>query len=192
MTDTDYQFQILTPEQVDALRSVQKLIGDGNAAKGFHDRTRTLRHLSKVCRNDGRGGKFEGAQWDRLQATHDENLTDHVVATAALIDTETSELIEEVRKGKGLNEVYYSSEEVYVDPSEVLPTDLVLVASSGIEEGKSLVRRSLKPEGVPAELADVEIRGFDFAERFDIDLAIEIDRKLAYNATRAFMHGKKL
>lgn len=170
-TTTDYQFKVLSPAEVDALRSIQKLIGAGNAEKGFHSRTQVLqdavfdasamRDINEITDND-----YEVAVAD---------LTDHVVATAALIDTEVSELIEEVRNGRAVNEVYFS----LGDDKDVLPFDPVTGAPR-------------KPEGVPAELADVEIRGFDFAERFDIDLAVEIDRKLAYNATRAFMHGKKL
>jgi len=48
-----------------------------------------------------------------------------------------------------------------------------------------------KPEGVPSELADTVIRCFDLAAEAGIDLGGMIVAKLAYNATRPFMHGKK-
>lgn len=49
-----------------------------------------------------------------------------------------------------------------------------------------------KPEGLPAELADVVIRCFDLAEGLGIDLAGAIERKHAYNASRPARHGGKL
>jgi hypothetical protein len=154
-----YEFQVLSPGQVDAIRSLQSFIGAANAEKGFHDRTRLILGVSEETNSPG----VEAA------------LVDHVVATAALIDTESSELIEEVRAGRGLNEIYYRYDNGDPDAPATTPTGA-----------------PRKPEGVPTELADIEIRGFDFAARFGIDLAIEIDRKLAFNATRGHMHGKKL
>lgn len=49
-----------------------------------------------------------------------------------------------------------------------------------------------KPEGIPAELADTVIRIADMAFIYGIDLPRAIEEKLAYNATRPHMHGKKL
>lgn len=46
-----------------------------------------------------------------------------------------------------------------------------------------------KPEGVGSELADVFIRLLDMADVFGLDLEREVDRKIAYNATRAYQHG---
>jgi NTP pyrophosphatase (non-canonical NTP hydrolase) len=48
-----------------------------------------------------------------------------------------------------------------------------------------------KPEGVPVELADVQIRLWDLAETMGISLQGEVLRKEAFNRTREFMHGKK-
>lgn len=48
-----------------------------------------------------------------------------------------------------------------------------------------------KPEGVPSELADVVIRVLDFCYTEGIDLEAIITEKLAYNATRAYKHGRK-
>lgn len=47
-----------------------------------------------------------------------------------------------------------------------------------------------KPEGLPAELADVAIRLFDMCEYLGIDLEHEIRQKSDYNETRPHKHGK--
>lgn len=48
-----------------------------------------------------------------------------------------------------------------------------------------------KPEGVGSEAADVLIRLLDTCERHNIDLRAELERKIAYNATRPYRHGNK-
>jgi NTP pyrophosphatase (non-canonical NTP hydrolase) len=48
-----------------------------------------------------------------------------------------------------------------------------------------------KPEGVGSEFADVFIRLLDDCARFGVDLAAEYERKMAYNRTRPYRHGKK-
>lgn len=48
-----------------------------------------------------------------------------------------------------------------------------------------------KPEGVPAELADVCIRIFAICERHGIDLEKAILEKMSYNETRPMRHGGK-
>ena len=47
-----------------------------------------------------------------------------------------------------------------------------------------------KPEGVPAELADIVIRCFDMAYFYGIDLEMAIQVKVQFNKTRPYMHGK--
>lgn len=48
-----------------------------------------------------------------------------------------------------------------------------------------------KPEGLPAELADVVIRIFDLCGAMDIDLEKAIVEKMLYNMTRPHKHGGK-
>lgn len=48
-----------------------------------------------------------------------------------------------------------------------------------------------KPEGIGSEFADVLIRLLDDCGRFGIDLEAEYHRKMAYNRTRPYRHGKR-
>ena len=82
-----------------------------------------------------------------------------------LIVSEIVEAHDEIRNGKAADETYYP------------------FWAHGEQQAK--------PEGVPSEIADVVIRCFDFAYTEGIDLAGIIAEKLAYNATRERLHGKK-
>ena len=48
-----------------------------------------------------------------------------------------------------------------------------------------------KPEGIPAELADVVLRVLDFCGRHGVDIALAINEKHRYNQTRPHRHGGK-
>lgn len=55
----------------------------------------------------------------------------------------------------------------------------------------SFTESSGKPSDVASECADVLIRLFDTATRYNIDLQHEYERKMAYNRTRPYRHGNK-
>lgn len=51
--------------------------------------------------------------------------------------------------------------------------------------------RPPKPEGVGSELADVLIRIGDFCGEHEINLELELEKKMRYNKTRPYRHGGK-
>jgi NTP pyrophosphatase (non-canonical NTP hydrolase) len=63
-------------------------------------------------------------------------------------------------------------------------------------EGRAITEmfytNNVKPDGIPAELADVVIRVFDACGRYGIDLQTAIEEKMAYNSTRPMRHGGKV
>lgn len=81
-----------------------------------------------------------------------------------LIHSEVSEALEEYRDRRAPDELYY-------DPKSNPPN---------------------KPEGIPAELADVIIRILDLCGTYNIDLAAALKVKMDYNKIRPYRHGGKI
>ena len=130
----------------------------------------------------------------------------------ALIHSEASEALEEWRDNHAVDERYYTVAKYRPEPN-TLPHDPG-VSGSAQEWARILDRRGdgsvvksdelpdaiaedlvhagfLKPEGIPAELADVFIRIGDAAAQYGIDLEEQVILKMAYNSTRPRKHGGK-
>lgn len=131
----------------------------------------------------GRGNAQRGfhAEGDELRANaaseHEYDtamLRNYYMVKLGLIITEAAEGLEDLRNGRPVNENYYTD-------------------SDGNEAPRLSVNAKLnKPEGVPSEIADIVIRCFDFADEAGFSLINAILEKLAYNDTRAHMHGKQV
>ena len=93
----------------------------------------------------------------------------------ALIHSEVSEALEALREGYAPASLYY----IEHDDGWVVDKD------------RDAYGNLNKPEGVPAELADVIIRVLDYCGSRDIDIAEAVRRKVAYNAARPALHGKE-
>lgn len=99
----------------------------------------------------------------------------------ALIHSELSEALEELRNGRDADETRYSLPGV--------PGTYPSVAhAKATHHGPNVIP---KPEGVPSEMADVVIRVLDFCGANNINLEAMILEKLSYNASRGRMHGGK-
>lgn len=167
----------------DALEYLQRTIGAGNAAKGFHEEGVAIRdQLAGVRAINQAGGLVKGPDgMPETEQRWEAVLRNYWTARAALIVTEAAEAIEELRNGRRADETWYSAK-----------TPLGTLAWNAGETPVSLPDGVVgKPEGVPSEIADVVIRAFDFAHEAGFDLAEIIAEKLAYNATRAHKHGRK-
>lgn len=101
-------------------------------------------------------------------------LRNYYMVKVSLIMSEGAEALEELRSGRSANESYYTD-------------------SNGNEAPRLSVNATPnKPEGVPSEIADIVIRCFDFADEAGFSLITAILEKLAYNDTRARMHGRQV
>lgn len=85
----------------------------------------------------------------------------------ALMHSELSEALEDIRAGKPIAELMF---DVVEDPRSM-------------NKGK--------PCGVPSELADCVIRILHFSARHGIDIGRAIEEKMMFNETRPYKHGGK-
>lgn len=130
----------------------------------------------------------------------------------ALIHSEASEALEEWRDNHELDQRYYTVAKYRPEPESLRGPSYAtgsvrewartldrrgdggFVAADELPEeiAESLTLQGfLKPEGVPAELADIFIRIGDAAAEYGIDLEEEVILKMAYNSTRPQKHGGK-
>lgn len=131
---------------------LQHKIGRGNAERGFHEEGDYLRHQNE---------RYP----DSVDAPA--ALRNYYMTKLALIHSEATEAVEELRSGHTADETYYPSD------------------TKGLS-----IPELYKPEGVPSEIADIVIRCFDFADEAGFSLIDILLEKLRYNDTRNRMHGK--
>jgi hypothetical protein len=107
----------------------------------------------------------------------------------ALMHSELSEALEEYRKGRELNEVYY----IHTDPWTGEKSEQETYHAVHISMDKSVDPALTvgKPEGIPVELVDCVIRILDVMHQSQVDLDEVIKTKLDFNTTRPYRHGGK-
>jgi len=69
--------------------------------------------------------------------------------------------------------------------------ELIALMHSELSEALEALRNHGTRDNVAEELADVCIRIFDFCGARNIDLEETLRKKIAYNKTRPYRHGKK-
>jgi|SRR3989338_867615 len=69
--------------------------------------------------------------------------------------------------------------------------ELIALMHSELSEGLEAMRSHASKEAVAEELADCCIRIFDYCGAREIDLQNSLLKKIAYNKTRPYRHGKK-
>lgn len=136
----------------------------------FPDMSDRQYEIHRIATEKGWWDGYERDSRGRVKMT-----TDQLLAKLALIHSEVSEALEDVRVGKlettgGVVRKYDQKTNAHVIDTE----------------------RTAKPEGFPSELADVVIRCLDLAGALGIDLDGEVRRKIEFNHTRSKRHGGKL
>lgn len=123
----------------------------------------------------------------RDKGWHDREIARSTGDILALIHSEISEILEDVRDGHSETEIFYTKKVKvdYFDPATQKYT-------SGTMEVRCLPGdKDAKPCGIPSEVADVLIRLLDYCGSRGIDIQKAYEVKTAYNRTRPWRHGGK-
>ena len=105
--------------------------------------------------------------------------------------------IKEFIKAVGENNTAHGFRDVNTKPTDFVAlihsevSEVLEEFRAGHEATETYYRADGKPEGVPAELADIVIRCFDMADYYGIDLEAAIIEKHEFNKSRPYLHGKK-
>lgn len=75
--------------------------------------------------------------------------------------------------------------------SERNDAELIALMHSELSEALEAMRQYADKEAIAEELADCCIRIFDYCGARDIDLEKTLIKKIEYNKTRPYRHGKK-
>lgn len=108
----------------------------------------------------------------------------------ALMHSELSEGLEDMRANKPLDKIHYTKKinGTFVDENGGHGGMTVEIEASGFSNKDGSYN---KPCGVPSELADIVIRVLHFCGKHKVPLAQAVKEKMMYNMTRPYKHGGK-
>jgi|SRR6185437_9494194 len=110
----------------------------------------------------------------------------------ALMHSELSEALEDIRAGVDLDKVWYEVKvPAYAEKGEPVTENDGSQQYVTLKYDQQAADGSRKPCGVPSELADVMVRIFHFCWKHRVDLAFALAVKMAYNEQRPYKHGGK-
>lgn len=128
---------------------------------------------------------------------HETTLLPHqeMAIALALIHSEVSEVLEEVRADKPFTANYYPCDcrHSFCHKKDFSNHQQCTLEYWGTEKHccYGCTPTLGKPEGVPAKFADILIRIFDTCGLFNIDLDAAVKEKMLYNKSRSRKHGDK-
>ena len=118
------------------------------------------------------------------------------LAVIALIHSECSEAVEEIRDGRMTPSFAWKATKDTTGPSLEFRGDGAWTVGDyprPVTDDELIGwGYAMKPVGLPSELADVIIRVLDAAAAWEIDIVEAIHVKMAYNATRDRLHGRAM
>lgn len=186
----------LTHGTIDHLNALVIAIGEGNASRGFHEEGDRLR---KALADAEQGLKLGGEGAQERYAHAEAALRNYYMAKLALIGTEISEAVEQLRSGFSADYAYYELPGADGRKISVSASDLDDERTLGDLDALGVdLAAPRKPEGVPSEIIDVIVRAVDLigevnkerlADSIGINFGETLDEKLTYNATRGHRHG---
>jgi len=128
-----------------------------------------IEHVNALCKNAARIAEEHGFK---------ENTVGEDIA---LMHSELSEALEDFRGHESPSHTWYEITEKKGPNIEIKQRYTENPDPDG----------TLKPCGIPSELADCVIRIMHFSHRHGIDLGKAIVEKMAFNETRVYRHGNK-
>lgn len=102
----------------------------------------------------------------------------------ALMHSELSEALEDIRAGRPLDKMFYTRRFEAEFGGEKVSFDKEQIGPGPFDDPN-------KPCGVPSEMADVLIRVLHFCGKHNIDIERAVRQKMRYNEYRPFKHGGK-